>query len=60
MTEVISEIADEFPGWTGWRSVATRQFHARLTGSIPLVMVHADRLEDLREQIVYYAARSRL
>jgi hypothetical protein len=43
-------IAEEFPGWQAWQSL-DGQWHARIIGAIPPVMVHSDSPQGLREQI---------
>jgi hypothetical protein len=43
-------IEAEFPGWEAWSGV-DRQWHARIKGAIPPVMVHADHLTGLRDAI---------
>jgi hypothetical protein len=52
----VPEIAEEFPGWEGWQSLVGRQLHARAKGATPPVMVHADTIDGLREQIRQYLA----
>lgn len=46
----IAAIAAEFPDWEAWQSL-DGQWHARVTGAVPPVMVHAQSADDLREQI---------
>jgi hypothetical protein len=43
-------IAEEFPGWAAWQSL-DGQWHARIVGAIPPVMVHAPSPGELCEQI---------
>jgi hypothetical protein len=43
-------IAKEFPGWEAWQSLDS-QWHARIIGAVPPVMVHSDSPDGLREQI---------
>jgi hypothetical protein len=50
----VAEIAEEFESWEAWVSLIGGQFHARLRGSVPIVMVHADTVDALREQIARY------
>lgn len=38
-------------GWEAWQSIKGGQWHARLIGSIPIVMVHDDHLEGLSTQV---------
>jgi hypothetical protein len=44
-------ISDEFPGWEAWQSLIGKQWHARLKGAQPPVMVHGNTEDDLREKI---------
>lgn len=46
----IMAIAGQFPGWEAWQSL-DGQWHARIVGAIPPVMVHAASADELREQI---------
>jgi hypothetical protein len=46
----IRAIAKQFPGWEPWQSL-DGQWHARIPGATPPVMVHAGSPEELREQI---------
>jgi hypothetical protein len=46
----IAAIAAEFPGWEAWQSL-NGQWHARILGTVPPVMVHAQSTDDLRERI---------
>jgi hypothetical protein len=46
----IAAIAAEFSGWEAWQSL-NGQWHARIIGTVPPVMVHAPSADDLREQI---------
>jgi hypothetical protein len=48
------KINDEFPAWDAWVSLIGGQWHARLKGSLPIVMMHDDSPAGLREQIVRY------
>jgi hypothetical protein len=41
----------QIPGWTVWQSPATRQWHARKHGSLPVILLHDNSVEGLREQI---------
>jgi hypothetical protein len=50
----VPEIAEEFESWEAWISLVGGQCHARLRGSVPIVMVHADTLDALRAQIERY------
>jgi hypothetical protein len=43
-------ICEEFPGWEAWQSF-NGLWHARIIGSIPPVMVHADTAYEIRDQI---------
>jgi hypothetical protein len=43
-------IAEEFSGWDAWQSL-DGQWHARIIGAIPSVMVHGASPDGLREQI---------
>jgi hypothetical protein len=40
----------EFPGWEAWQSLKGL-WHARIIGSVPPVMVHADTACEIRDQI---------
>jgi hypothetical protein len=51
----IRAIGDEFPGWEAWQGLVNGLWHARLVGSTPPVMVHAESPEELREQIRFRA-----
>jgi hypothetical protein len=53
----IPEIEAEFPGWI---SLVGGQMHARLKGAFPVVMVHAETLDELGEQVRRYAERGGL
>lgn len=50
-------ISDEFPGWEAWQSLIGKQWHARLKGAEPPVMVHGNNEDDLRNQIREIAAK---
>jgi hypothetical protein len=43
--------AAQHPGWETWQSIKGGQWHARLVGSTPPVMLHDDTPEGLGEQI---------
>jgi hypothetical protein len=43
--------AKEYPGWEAWRSLKGGQWHARLIGAMPPMMVHDDNPEGLGEQV---------
>jgi len=43
-------IAEQFPGWEAWQGLDS-QWHARIVGATPPVMVHAGSPDELREQI---------
>jgi hypothetical protein len=43
-------IGEEFPGWEAWQSL-NGLWHARIIGSVPPVMVHADTAYEIRAQI---------
>jgi hypothetical protein len=43
-------IAAEFPGWQAWQG-RNGLWHARMVGSVPIVMVHDESPEGIREQI---------
>jgi len=47
----IRAIESEFPRWEAWQGLVNGLWHARLTGSTPPVMVHAESPGELREQI---------
>ena len=46
----IMAIAGQFPGWEAWQGL-DGQWHARIVGAIPPVMVHAESADELRGQI---------
>ena len=46
-------IEKEFPGWEAWEGM-DRMWHARICGAVPPVMVHAEDLVDLRDQVKAY------
>ena len=46
----ITAIAQQFPGWEAWQGL-DGQWHARVPGAIPPVMIHAGSASDLIEQI---------
>ena len=41
----------DYPAWETWVSLVGKQWHARLIGAQPPVMVHGDGAADIREQI---------
>jgi hypothetical protein len=41
-------IETEFPGWEVWSDIKS-QWHARIKGAVPPVMVHADNRGGLRD-----------
>jgi hypothetical protein len=43
-------IAAEFPGWEAWQGL-NGLWHARILGSTPLVMIHDESPDGIREQI---------
>jgi hypothetical protein len=51
-------IAEDFPGWEAWASLVGKQWHARLRGSVPIVMLHDDDPASLAEQIRAYVAET--
>jgi hypothetical protein len=46
----IRDLAEKFPGWEAWQSLDS-QWHARIAGATPPVMVHASSLSELCRQI---------
>lgn len=46
----IRVVADQFPGWEAWQSL-DGQWHARVVGAIPPVMVHSESADDLLERL---------
>jgi hypothetical protein len=50
------KIAEDFPGWEAWASLAGKQWHARLRGSVPIVMLHDNDPAGLADQIRNYIA----
>jgi hypothetical protein len=53
----VESIQTEFPGWEAWRGIDGLS-HARIKGATPPVMVHAEDLMDLRDQIKRKLAQS--
>jgi hypothetical protein len=51
-----TKIAEDFPGWEAWVSLVGKQWHARLKGSVPIVMLHDNDPVSLAEQIRSYIA----
>lgn len=51
-------INEEFPDWEAWVSLRAGQWHARLKGSLPIVMLHDDNAAGLREQITRHDKES--
>jgi hypothetical protein len=47
----IRAVGEDFPGWEAWQGLVNGLWHARLRGSTPPVIVHAESPEELREQI---------
>jgi hypothetical protein len=50
------KIAEDFPGWEAWVSLVGKQWHARLKGSVPIVMLHDNDPAGLAGQIRNYIA----
>jgi len=50
------KIAEDFPGWEAWASLVGKQWHARLKGSVPIVMLHDNDPVSLASQIRDYIA----
>ena len=50
-----SNIMGDYPGWEVWTSL-NGQWHARLKGAVPPVMVHDDSPAEIRAQIARYEA----
>jgi hypothetical protein len=48
--EQIRAIMEQFPGWEAWQGL-DGQWHARIVGAVPPVMVHARSPRELCEQI---------
>jgi hypothetical protein len=48
--EQIRAIAKQFPGWEAWQGL-DGQWHARIVGAVPPVMVHAGSPDELCEHI---------
>jgi len=46
----IKAISAQFHGWEAWQSL-DGQWHARVIGTTPPVMVHGASADDVREQI---------
>jgi len=46
----IRAIAGQFPGWEAWQS-QDGQWHARIVGATPPVMVHGESADEVREKI---------
>jgi hypothetical protein len=49
--QVKAAFAEENPGWEAWQSIKGKQWHARLRGAIPPVMLHDDTPAGLAEQV---------
>jgi hypothetical protein len=45
------DLEHQHPGWRAWQSARNGQWHARLEGSDPPVLVHDDNPSGLAEQI---------
>jgi hypothetical protein len=43
-------ITAEFPGWEAWQGL-NGLWHARIVGSVPIVMIHDESPEGIRDQI---------
>jgi hypothetical protein len=43
--------AEQHPGWEAWRSLVGGQWHARLRGALPPVLVHDNTIEGVSEQV---------
>lgn len=50
-------IEEQFPGWEAWVSIKGGQWHARLKGSVPIVMLHDDTAAGLLAQVAEWMAR---
>lgn len=50
----IRTIEEEHPGWEAWQSL-DNQWHARIVGATPPVMVHAQSARELRDRIRQYS-----
>jgi hypothetical protein len=51
--------SEKHPGWQAWQSLRAGQWHARLIGSEPILMLHDDSLEGLSQQIAVLPATAR-
>ena len=45
------DLEHRYPGWRAWQSARNGQWHARLAGSQPPVLLHDDNPSGLGEQI---------
>jgi hypothetical protein len=53
-------IAKDYPGWHAWSSLVGKQWHARLKGAQPVVMLHDNSPAELRRQIEEYVQKNAL
>lgn len=44
-------LMQDHPAWEAWSGLINGQWHARLRGAVPPVMLHDDNPQGLREQI---------
>jgi hypothetical protein len=45
------DLERQHPGWSAWQSARNGQWHARLEGSDPPLLIHDDHVVGLGEQI---------
>lgn len=50
-SEQTAAFLEKHPGWEAWQSIRGGQWHARLIGSEPTVMLNDDSLEELSQQV---------
>jgi hypothetical protein len=52
----LDELEREFPAWHAWRGVGDTGWHARRVKSSPPVVLRAESLTELRDQVRAYLA----
>jgi hypothetical protein len=52
----LSDIERDFPGWHAWRGVGDTGWYARRERSSPPIVLRAESLEALRQQVSAYLA----
>lgn len=51
-------IVKDYPDWEAWSSLVGKQWHARLKGAQPIVMLHDNSPAELRQQIKEYTEKN--